>query len=45
VTISELLVPAPPTLLVAHPVSPAVNSVRNSGPELIAETTGHQLVG
>ncbi len=35
--LSDLLVPAPPALLVVHPVSTAVNSVRNKGPELITE--------
>ena len=30
-----LLVPAPPDLLVARPVSTAVNSTRNDGPDLI----------
>jgi putative SOS response-associated peptidase YedK len=33
--LSALLVPAPDDLLVMHPVSTAVNSVRNKGPELI----------
>jgi putative SOS response-associated peptidase YedK len=40
-----LLAPAPAELLVARPVSTAVNNVRNDGPELIAEATGDQLVG
>jgi putative SOS response-associated peptidase YedK len=40
----KLLVPAPAELLVARPVSTAVNSVRNDGPELTAEPTGDQLV-
>ncbi|MGH9215848.1 MAG: hypothetical protein ACRDZS_06300 [Acidimicrobiales bacterium] len=31
--------------LMARPVSTAVNSTRNDGPELIAEATGDQLVG
>jgi putative SOS response-associated peptidase YedK len=35
--LARLLVPAPPGLLTAHPVSDLVNSVRNNGPELIAE--------
>jgi putative SOS response-associated peptidase YedK len=33
-----------PNCLTAHPVSSAVNSVRNDGPDLIVETTGDQLV-
>jgi putative SOS response-associated peptidase YedK len=33
--LSELLVPAAPGRLDAHPVSTAVNSVRNNGPELV----------
>ncbi len=33
--LSALLVPAPDDLLVMHPVSTAVNNVRNKGPELI----------
>ncbi len=37
VTLARLLVPAPAELLTAHPVSDLVNSVRNNGPELIAE--------
>jgi putative SOS response-associated peptidase YedK len=45
VTLSQLLVPAPPVLLTANPVSPAANSLRNNGPEAIVEATGHQLVG
>jgi putative SOS response-associated peptidase YedK len=40
----KLLVPAPAELLVARPVSTAVNSVCNDGPELIAEATGDQVV-
>jgi putative SOS response-associated peptidase YedK len=43
--LGELLVPAPAELLTAHPVSTAVNSVLNDGPELIVEATGGQLVG
>lgn len=39
VTLARLLVPAPAELLTAHPVSELVNSVRNNGPDLIAETT------
>lgn len=35
--LGELLVPAPPGLLVVHPVSPDVNDVRNNGPQLIDE--------
>ena len=35
-TASSLLVPAAHTRLDAYPVSTAVNSVRNNGPELIA---------
>ncbi len=33
--LGKLLVPAPKLLTVMHPVSPAVGSVRNQGPELI----------
>ena len=33
--LTDLLVPAPPKLLVMHPVSAAVGNVRNQGPELI----------
>jgi hypothetical protein len=43
--VAKLLVPAPAELLVARPVTTAVNSTRNDGPELIAEATGDQLVG
>ena len=32
---SSLLVPAPESLLVMHPISTAVNSVRNNGIELL----------
>jgi putative SOS response-associated peptidase YedK len=45
VTLSHLLVPAPAALLTAHPVSSAVNSVRNNGPDLVVEATGDQLIG
>jgi putative SOS response-associated peptidase YedK len=38
-TLARLLVPAPAELVTACRVSPAVNSVRNNGPELIAEAT------
>jgi hypothetical protein len=41
---SELLVPAPHELLAANPVSTAVNSVPNDGPDLIVEATTDQLV-
>jgi putative SOS response-associated peptidase YedK len=34
--LGKLLVPAPPELITIHPVSTAVNNVRNDGPELIA---------
>jgi putative SOS response-associated peptidase YedK len=34
-TLGKLLVPAPPELIVTHPVSTEVNSVRNKGAELI----------
>ena len=37
VTLARLLVPAPAELLTAYPVSDLVSSVRNNGPELIAE--------
>jgi putative SOS response-associated peptidase YedK len=43
--LAKLLVPAPDDLLVARPVSTAVNSVRNDGPELTDEATGDQPVG
>jgi putative SOS response-associated peptidase YedK len=33
--LARLLVPAPPDLLAARPVSTAVNSTRNDGPDLI----------
>ena len=33
--LQRLLVPAPDDLLEMHPVSTAVNSVRNKGPELL----------
>ena len=39
VILARLLVPAPPALLTAYPVVPLVNSVRNNGPELIAQAT------
>jgi putative SOS response-associated peptidase YedK len=34
-TLGKLLVPAPPEIIVTHPVSTEVNSVRNKGAELI----------
>jgi putative SOS response-associated peptidase YedK len=34
-TLGKLLVPAPPELVAIHPVSTAVNNVRQKGPELI----------
>ena len=34
-TLGTLLVPAPPQLLVMHPVDPAVGNVRNKGPHLV----------
>jgi putative SOS response-associated peptidase YedK len=34
-TLGKLLVPAPPQVITAHPVSTEVNSVRNKGAELI----------
>ncbi|MGD9793698.1 MAG: SOS response-associated peptidase [Acidimicrobiia bacterium] len=37
VSLGELLVPAPNTLLTMHPVSTSVNNVRTKGPELIDE--------
>jgi putative SOS response-associated peptidase YedK len=43
--LAKLLVPAPAELLVARPVTTAVNSTRNDGPEVIAEATGDQLAG
>jgi putative SOS response-associated peptidase YedK len=43
--LAKLLVPAPADLLVARPVSTAVNGTRNDGPDLIAEATPDQLVG
>jgi putative SOS response-associated peptidase YedK len=39
------LIPAPAELLVARPVSTAVNSTRNDGTDLTVEATGDQLVG
>lgn len=42
--LAKLLVPAPAELLVAHPVSTAVNNVRNDSAELIIEATADQLV-
>jgi putative SOS response-associated peptidase YedK len=39
-----LLVPAPADLLVARPVSTAVNSTRNDGADLIVEAKGDELV-
>ncbi|HZA78849.1 MAG TPA: SOS response-associated peptidase [Acidimicrobiales bacterium] len=44
-TLARLLVPAPAELVTAYRVSPAVNSVRNNGPELIAEATDDPPVG
>ena len=35
--IGQLLVPAPSELITFHPVSTAVNTVRNKGPQLIEE--------
>lgn len=35
--LGQLLVPAPAELTVVHPISTAVNNVRNDGPELIEE--------
>jgi putative SOS response-associated peptidase YedK len=43
--LAKLLVPAPAHLLVAHPVSTAVNSTRNDRPDLIAEAGPDLLVG
>ena len=43
-TLGKLLVPAPASLLTAHPVSTLVNNVRNQGPELTEEATEDQLV-
>jgi putative SOS response-associated peptidase YedK len=34
-TLGKLLVPAPPELIITHPVSTEVNNVRNRGPHLI----------
>jgi putative SOS response-associated peptidase YedK len=42
--LAKLLVPAPADLLVARPVSPAVNSTRNDGADLIVEAKGDALV-
>ena len=42
--LSELLVPAPASLLTAYPVATTVNNVRNDGPDLIAEARPDQLV-
>jgi putative SOS response-associated peptidase YedK len=44
-TLGKLLVPAPPSLVIAHPVSTQVNNVRNKGPELVTEATPDELVG
>jgi putative SOS response-associated peptidase YedK len=44
-TLGKLLVPAPGSLLTAHPVPTAVNNVRNDGPELITEASPDELVG
>jgi hypothetical protein len=42
--LAKFLVPAPAEL-VARPVTTAINGTRNDGLELMAETTGDQLVG
>jgi putative SOS response-associated peptidase YedK len=39
-TLGKLLVPAPSELITTYPVSTAVNSVRNKGPELLDEHVG-----
>lgn len=39
-TLGKLLVPAPAELITTYPVSTAVNSVRNKGPELLDEHAG-----
>jgi putative SOS response-associated peptidase YedK len=44
-TLGKLLVPAPASLLTAHPVSTLVNNVRHDGPELMAEAEPDELVG
>jgi putative SOS response-associated peptidase YedK len=44
-SVAQLLVSEPADLLVARPVTTAVNSTRNDGPDLIAEATPDQLVG
>lgn len=40
-----LLVPAPPTLLVMHPVSTEVNNARNEGSHLVDEIDATEVVG
>jgi putative SOS response-associated peptidase YedK len=40
--LGKLLVPAPASLTVMHPVSTEVNNVRNDGPELVEEASGDQ---
>jgi hypothetical protein len=42
---AKLLVPAPADLLVASPVSMAVNNTRNDRADLIVEASEDQLVG
>jgi putative SOS response-associated peptidase YedK len=42
--LAELLVPAPADVLVARPVSAAVNSTRNDGPDVIAEASDDHVV-
>jgi putative SOS response-associated peptidase YedK len=42
--LGRLLVPAPASLVTARPVGPAVNSVRNNGPELLAPVPDGALV-
>jgi putative SOS response-associated peptidase YedK len=44
VTLAELVVPAPASLLTTYPVATTVNNVRNDGPDLIVDATGDKLV-
>ncbi len=43
--LAKLLVPAPADLLVARPVSTAVNSTGYDGPDLTVEATVEELAG
>jgi putative SOS response-associated peptidase YedK len=39
-SLRSMLVPAPKDWLVAEPVSPLVNNVKNDGPELLGSSLG-----